>query len=40
VVKKEIGFKFVEIGHFHLLAGNTAEQGTEDSLICLANVRE
>jgi hypothetical protein len=30
VVKKEISFKFVEIRHFRLPAGNTAEQGTEN----------
>jgi len=39
MVKKEISFKFVEVRHFYLPAGNTAEQSTEDSLICLANGR-
>jgi len=40
MVKEEIGFKFIEVRHFQLPAGNTPEQGAEHSLICLANSRE
>jgi hypothetical protein len=40
VVKKETGFKFVEVRHFQLPAGNTPEQGAEHRLIYLANSRD
>jgi hypothetical protein len=40
VVKKETGFKFVEVRHFQLPASITSEESAEHGLISLANSRE